>query len=172
MNTSDWISAISLVIAGLSALYARHAWTSARHAILQQTLQALHAEYGSAEMLDAVRSLWEFYRTHGEANLAAEYEKQRIADENELNKKHGADRIEYIKTSLHYKRRIVSHFYMHVLHLITNRIISEDAFYAGWSKSDLQIIVKILLPLEQHLSDMLHVGPSADRLKVLYERAK
>ena len=172
MSISEWISAISLIIAGLSALYARHAWTSARHAILQQTLQTLHAEYASAEMLDAVDSLWKFYKRHGDANLAAEYEKQRIVDEKELTTKHGSDRIEFIKTSLHYKRRIVSHFYMHVHHLLNNKIISKEAFYAGWSKADLEIIVKIIVPLEQHLGKTLKTGASADRLKLLYDKAK
>lgn len=172
MGPAEWIAAVSLVVSGLSALYARHAWTSARQAILQQTLLALHAEYGAAEMLDAVRSLWDFYRMHGDANLVPEYEKQCTSDDKELVGKQGADRIEFIKTTLHYKRRLVSHFYAHVLHLLRNKIISEAAFYAGWTKADLEIIKKLLVPLEQHLGLVLQVGNPAIRLGVLYERAK
>ncbi len=107
MGPAEWIAAVSLVGSGLSALYARHAWTSARSAVLQQTLLALHAEYGSAEMLDAVKTLWDFYRTHGAANLATEYEKQRLSDDQQLVERQGADRIEFIKGTLHYKRRMV-----------------------------------------------------------------
>jgi len=172
MNPAEWIALISLVVSFLSALYARHAWTSARQAILQQTLASLHAEYSSADMLDAVKSLWDFYRTNGPKNLVAKYENRRTADDRQLLAKKGVNRIEFIKTTLHYKRRFVSQFYAYVLHLLRNKIISEDVFYASWTKADLEIIKQILVPLEQRVAMAFNAGEPSIMLKELYDRAK
>jgi hypothetical protein len=83
----------------------------------------------------------------------------------------GPARIDFIKTTLHYKRRLVSHFYMHLVHLAENKIIPEKVLYAGWKRDDLKIIPTILAPVEQKLASVLGVGDSAAKLQRLYDGA-
>lgn len=136
MTGPDIVAVISGIAAVLSALYARHAWVSARHAILHQALMDIHADYRSAEMLDAVKSLWEFYRRFGKGRSVEEYEKVRATDDEALAKLPPNERVDFLKATLHYKRRLVSHFYLHLADLYVNKILPKDVLYASWNRGD------------------------------------
>src|SRR5688572_6381355 len=132
MSASDVIAGLSLLVAALSALYARHAWSSTRQAMLQQALVDLHATYSSPEMLDAVRSLWAFCRQYGKDGLVTEYARQWEADGKALDARPAEQRLEFLKTTLHHKRRVVSHFYHHLAHLYVNNIMPGKVLYSSW----------------------------------------
>jgi hypothetical protein len=50
--------------------------------------------------------------------------------------------------SLHDHRRRVSSFYQYMASLLVNDIISKKLVYSVWKKGDLEIIPKILMPIE------------------------
>ncbi len=62
MDTSTGIALVSVMVAAASALYARYAWSTSRIAMAQQALMSILLEYRSAEMMDAVKTLWDFRR--------------------------------------------------------------------------------------------------------------
>lgn len=101
MDTGLAVSILSVLVAGLSALYARHsnvkadaAQRTSEAALLHQVLVDVLFEYRSAEMFNAVRSLWDFWREN-QTNLPAAYEARRSHDANTLKEQSPKDRLEY-----------------------------------------------------------------------------
>jgi len=87
------------------------------------------------------------------------------------------DRIKVVQNTLHYQRRLVSHFYQHLAALYVNKILTKDIVYKNWSEADLRIIPEIIIPIENKLREVLHkppLGPLEDNchLLVLYRDSK
>ena len=76
--------------------------------------------------------------------------------------------VDFIKTTLHHKRRVVSHFYLHLANLYVNKILPKDVLYVGWSRGDLAIIPDILLPIELKLGKEFGTGSPKQLMAKLY----
>jgi hypothetical protein len=161
------------IIAWASALYARRTWSTSRDAMAQQAIMSILLEYRSAEVMDAVKTLWEFRRSHIGGAMAAEYEEVRKRDDAAWRDANPAARLALIPGTLHYKRRVVSHFYAYLAHLVDLKILPKVAFYKSWSKEDLEIIPQVLVPLEKALGTALAGGdpPILPTLQALYDNA-
>ena len=166
-------AAFSAVAAIASAAIAVLAWRAAKRALIQQSLQVIHQEEASPQMLDAVRSLWDLRRANSDA-FVDEYERIRLLQQAQADTLEGQERIEFVSSTLHHKRRLVSHFYMHLAQLVDTGVLSSDHVYAHWRRSDLSIIPELLVPLESALAGTLGLGrPSRnfERMVALYDNA-
>jgi hypothetical protein len=180
MDTGLAVNILSVLVAGLSALYARHsnvkadaAQRTSEAALLHQVLVDVLFEYRSAEMLNAVRSLWEFWRKH-QTDLPTAYEATRNQDTNILGGLLPKDRLEYERTTLHFQRRLVSQFYALLAGLYEQGIIPHKILYTYWGEGDLRIIPQVLIPIETSLAKALGTStsgssPSLRRMQKLYD---
>ena len=129
-----------------------------RKTLVYQSFAALTSEYREARMLAAVRSLWEWYRGLGDEDLASAYLERMDRDRQALEAAPEETRVAVEASTLHYQRRKVSQFYSQVAVFIAEGIIPEEMFYGSWGETDLEIIPKILLPVENTLRQAT-VGP-------------
>ena len=150
MNECPVITIVSVIVAIFSFVIACWCWNTARKTLLHHILSDIQRDYRSAEMLHAISRLWNFYRKHGSNKFVAKYEKIRKADEK--------SEIEQIKhqgqsqqITLHYQRRLVSHFYRHLATLYNERILPGRILYSIWGETDLEIIPKVLIPIENRV---------------------
>jgi len=123
-----------------------------------QILVNLRKEYGSAEMMYALQRLWTFYRINCDKNidkLRSHYIKRsEEQDENFMRPKTYEGRIRRIKNSLSYQRRLVSGFYYHLADLHLLEMIPDDILFSIWSNKDLEILDKIIIPLEEEQAEL------------------
>lgn len=145
------MSVIALIVSLAAAVFAGFAWWNARQMRLYQTLHDLQMEYRSGEMMDAVRTLWWQYEhvKRDESKLMALYEE-------EYTKQAGPG-------SLHYKRRLVTHFYQHVAALYDKGMLPKEIVFEIWSEKDLRVIPNILIPIEIKIGEMLKTPEAMPR---------
>lgn len=180
MDTPDvvlLISAIAAIAAIASSLFAGCVWKIVKRTMIHQALLDVQKDYRSPQMHYAVRTLWDFYREHGEDMFVEEYEKIRKKEDKWVSNKEKQKRIEFEQATLHYQRKLISQFYQHLATLYANGILSKDIIYSSWSEADLRIIPTILVPIENKLREVLFKPPlgSLDEncnLLVLYRNSK
>ena len=180
MDTSDvilLISAIAAIAAIASALFAGGVWKIVKRTMIHQALLDVQKDYRSPQMQYAVRTLWDFYREHGEDMFVEEYEKIRKEEDKWVSDQEKHTRIEFEQATLHYQRRLVSQFYKHLAALRVNEILSKGIVYSNWSEADLRIIPAILVPIENKLYKVLYKPPLEPlnencNLLVLYRDSK
>jgi hypothetical protein len=169
---------ISAIVATVSLVIAFFVWRVAKRTMTHQALIDVHKDYRSPEMLYAVDILWNFSRKHGKDNLVQEYENIRAKEKQKiLNIDNHEEREKAVRNSLHYHRRLVSHFYQHLAALYVNNILTKDIVYKNWSEADLRIIPEVLIPIENKLREVLHKPPLGPldlncALLVLYRDSK
>ena len=180
MDVTLGIAIIGLLIAILSAIYARRgvriardAFSSAEKARMHQVLVDVLFEYRSAEMLLAIRTLWTFYNEHRE-NLGEAYNVIRRREESEISKLEPERRLQRERTTLHHQRRLVGKFYSLLAGLYELQVIPAKTLYTYWSKGDLRILPLIILPIERALSKELKTAsgeghPALERMQRLYD---
>ena len=125
-----------------------------RKTLIYQAFYTFTNEYQEAHMLQAVRRLWDFYRLEGDENIVTAYLVKMEEDSKLVSSAPVEERIKLEAASLHYQRRIVSQFYLRISTFIYEKVIPEHIFYNGWTTTDLEIIPKILIPLENGIRTM------------------
>ena len=136
-----------------------------------QVLLPVVLEYRSAEMHFAIRTLWDFARKHTN-NLAEAYQAQLSMDRAQMDQLPAHERLGYLRTTLDYQRRQVSQLYSFLTSVHDDGGFMRKLIYTHWSKSDLQIIPEVLIPMEVALGKAINNPASRttlDRLKYLYE---
>jgi len=131
MDGSALIACLSALAGVAAAAFAASACLSAKRALLHQTLVDIQNDYRSAEMLFAVRTLWQFYRQHGKGRFVDEYEKMRLGEEEWVLAQEKHKRIEYERATLHFQRRMVSHFYQHLATLYVNKVVHQEKCFSA-----------------------------------------
>jgi len=177
MNTSNVIALVSVIAAIASALFAGWVWWIAKRTMIHQALLDVQKDYRSPQMQYAVRTLWDFYRMYGKDKFVEEYDKKRKEEDNWVSDQERQKRIEFEQATLHYQRRLVSHFYQHLAALYVNGILPKGIVYSNWSEADLRIILEILIPIENKLREVLFKPPLEPldnncSLMVLYRDSK
>jgi hypothetical protein len=171
------VSAISTVAAIVAIIYARRTVSMARAAnqIAQgsyrfQVLLPALSEYRSAEMLMAVRSLWNFSRNHP-TDIEEAYRARRAKDLETLDTLRGDEQLSHLRTTLDFQRRLVSQFYAFLTSVYDEGSHQRKWIYTHWGKSDLEIIPKVIAPMERALGESIGSAASPiilDRLLRLY----
>ncbi len=152
------IAVLSAICAVLSVREARRAWKTAHTAIAQQALMNFLHEYRSAEMMDAVKSLWDLHRENPGDSMVRKYKEIFEEDDAKLRRSEPLERAALVASTLHYKRRLVTHFYVYLALLVDQKILPATLIYASWSKRALGIIPKVLVPLEIGFAEVLDTG--------------
>ena len=124
-------------------------------------------------VMDAVKTLWDLRRAQAGESMVAEYEEVWKRDDTAWRNADPAARLALIAGTLHYKRRVVSHFYAYLAHLVDLKILPQEVFYKSWSKKDLEIIPQVLVPLGRAVGKALEGGDPAvlPALQRLYDNA-
>ena len=172
------ISAISLVVAIFALGISCYLYVVTRRNLVYQVLVNLQMEYRSPEMLYAVSTLWRFYREECREDkkaLVINYKGYYCSEQSWVDGFDKLKRIEALKTTLDYQRKLVSHFYHHLATLYANKILSPHIIFATWSEKELNIIPKIIIPMENKLAEILHeyskepLPPPLDESSKLYQ---
>jgi hypothetical protein len=127
------VAAIALTTAIVALVTFAHSRKTYKYRIVADLLK----EYREVVMGNAIAFLWERFRSKYGKNEDAPvegYVKEYTDGHTDLQ-------------SFHSRRRMVSHYYMQVAALIDQGIVPADLFYANWTKTDLAIIDKILIPI-------------------------
>ena len=126
---------------------------------MHQALFNLLKDYRSPQMLYAIISLNEFYDKYGKEKFVKEYERIRKKESNQILRQDKEKKIEAMQTTLHYQRRLVSHFYNMLATFYINGVLPKDIVYANWTEADLRIIPEILVPIENKLRAVIFDPP-------------
>jgi hypothetical protein len=171
------VSILSMIATAATAVYAARAVERSRAASqiaeaslrFQVLLPALF-EYRSAEMLVAIRALWEFARAHPN-DLAGAFKAQRERDQQHLATLKGNEQLAFLRTTLDYHRRQVSQFYGFLTSVYDEGGSQRKWIYTHWGRSDLKIIPEVIVPMEKALGQTIGAPASSitlDRLLRLY----
>ncbi|HUS98930.1 MAG TPA: hypothetical protein VMY59_01255 [Candidatus Thermoplasmatota archaeon] len=162
MDTSEIIALGLLIIAIIAIvgplLTAFFSGKNVRH----QALLDIHKEFRSPEMLSALDGIWKFYRDfkkehhhlkpdslNFKKSFKEEYQSIHLLQRDSI----ANDTLEAEK-SLNYKRRYVTHFYVHLASLHKHDILPPEMIFDWWIPSDFDIIKDILIPLQEAASDI------------------
>lgn len=127
----------------------------ARHILLE-----VHKEYNSPEMGYAIEYLWHFYNNHKD-DLAKAYLENYEAHKDQFE--FASPSQAYQTLTLHHSRRQVSHFYQHLASLYRLRLLPKWMIKKELNQSDLDIIDKIIIPIEEGMLKNNEFGKSSDR---------
>lgn len=149
--------------------------------LLHQALLNLQREYTSAEMLFAVQRLWELYESfeRNREKLVGHYKKQLAITRDKIKDAEAKEKDvgEVVKVSLHYYGRLVSQFYAHLATIHEEKIIPERIIFDHWTPWDLDIIDKIIFPINSFmrkisLPDKPELDKETDILMRLYRASE
>jgi len=101
-------------------------------------------------MMAALRSLRSFAKAHPNDRSDA-YRLQVELDEQHLASLTGREHLEYLRGTIDFDRRLVSQFYAFLTSVYDEGGMQRKWLYTHWSRSDLQIIPDIIIPMEQAL---------------------
>lgn len=161
----------SAVYAKQSAREAEAARAIAQAALRFQVLVPALNEYRSAQMYIAIRALWAYYKLDPKT-LAERFEQDRARDLEMEATVEPAEFVDFIEGTIDFHRRLVSQFYNLLTSIYAEGGDQRKWLYTYWSKRELRIIPRILIPLERALANAIQTKPSPvtiDRLQRLYE---
>lgn len=172
------VSVLSFIAAAGSAFYARIALEKSQQAndisesaLRFQVLVPALTDYMSAEMYMAIDNLWGFYKREPDT-LAARFVSQRNADKLRAEELPPAERLDFTKSTIDYHRRQVGQFYGLLTSIHDEGGHQKKWLYSYWRKRELQIIPKIIIPLEVALAQSIGTDIPVitnDRLMRLYD---
>jgi|GEM_PF-3643900 len=150
----EYGAAIAPLIASIIALptgyFIYRAWWQAKETLRQTVFQQLLVEYSSSEMAVSIRWLWLFYEEcEDEADFVAKFA--------EITSQFQENPIEYSPHASH--RRKVCLFYKRLATLYVSRVLPLWLIKKWWNKGTLEIIPKILVPIEV---EAIPIGMGAD----------
>jgi hypothetical protein len=136
-----------------------------------QVLVPILTDYMSTDMYVAISQLWDFYQKDPET-LAARYRSQREEDLKQANELFGSERAAFMQCTLDHQRRRVGQFYGLLTSIYDEGGHQRKWVYTFWRKRELQILPKIIIPLEEALAQSIDTPASKivnERLKRLYD---
>jgi hypothetical protein len=153
-----------IIITGFIALFTLFLWLITKTMMKQQLLAEVLKEYRSPEMLHAVRRVWEFGETYqfNRDKMKQAYKSIYDEDYGKVNFASGIEQIEEEQCTFHNQRRITAQFYAHLAMLYKENKVPRKAIMHLWSHKDLEIIPRIMIPLEEIAEEMFQ-GEISDR---------
>jgi len=153
---------IAIIIALLAAAFAGLSWWNARQTTFHHVLADIRKDYLSPQMGYAVKTLWQFYndcKKDGE-DFVEKYCRILKEDKSRLSSLEEQQRVEAERSTLHYQRRLVSHFYQYVAALYANnKRLLRGIVFRTWTEKDLRIIPNIIIPIEIKLREVIQTPP-------------
>ncbi|UTW61292.1 hypothetical protein KFE98_14890 [bacterium SCSIO 12741] len=143
----EYLPYISLILAITSALFTMSVWKVSRKTLKKQNVRDLISHYRSTEMALAIRRIWELYRTNNDTFIEKYFEIDGL-EMKKLNSLAGYNKKNYLESTIYFQRRLIVNFYIDVANAYQNKLIDKKDLFLNWTKEDLEIIPKILKPLE------------------------
>jgi len=168
MTTETWLAVISSFIAALSLVGTFIIFNVTRYRENYQNLLERISFYFNPEMLMAIRQLWEHYRQYGESEFLEKYLAIMLSDNKKMAKMPVSERMVFQTGTLHYQRRIVSQFWRGLAILIKNNLVPKKAVFSWWAQDDVEIVSKILIPIENKLAEFHKVPQLNPKTEPLY----
>jgi hypothetical protein len=141
---------------------------------LHQVLMAARRDYGSAEMMLALVTLWRFRQQHGDQFVQVYLDTWR-RDEERIALLPPSEQVAAVRGTLHFHRRLVKEFYNSLAGLYELHVLPKEMLCTYWSEAELRIIPEILIPLETAVAHGLRAERDVDgwlqRLRTLYDDA-
>ena len=149
------IAFTAVIIAGYSTYISKK--TMRHHALL-----GVHKDYRSSEMLSALDGVWKFHRDVEKKHprLKKDPIKFKEALKSEYETMHKQQRDDIAKNileaedSLNYKRRNITHFYVHLASVYNHKILPPDMIFDWWMPSDFKIFDDLIIPLQEAASKL------------------
>jgi hypothetical protein len=162
------VSTLSFLAAAGAAYYAKHALMRsdlanriAESSVKFQVLWPTLNDYMSTDMYVAIGHLWAFYSEKPDT-LKARYKWQREADLKAANAFQGEEYSHFVKNTLDHHRRRVGQFYGLLKAIHDEGGDQRKWVYTYWRRRELEILPKIIIPLEEALGEL--IGTPASRL--------
>ena len=168
MSIELTLSIVSAVVAVLSLIGSILIYNVTRYRENYQNLMDRISLYFSPEMLSAIQHIWGFYREHGDQEFLNKYIVVMLAENKIMESLSPSERLDFQLNSLHYQRRLVTHFWRGVAILIENNLVPRKAVFNWWAKDDIEIVDKILIPLENKVAEYYQVSIYDPETEPLY----
>ncbi len=151
----------SLVISIAAVGIAWLSWWTTKQTLRHNAIREIRKDYLSPEMYHAIKTLWQFYRENNEKgeNFVDKYEKIRGEEEKWVSGQDKQNRVTADQSTLHYQRRLVKEFYVHLASLRASNILPASMVFREWPEEDLRIIPEIIVPIETKLNEVFHKPP-------------
>lgn len=155
------ILGVTGVWVAISALSAR----KANNIVKRQEIETLRKDYSSPQMLYAVRTLWDFYNKHTTTkDFLEEYRSEFDNQKGKINNAELNQKVTVTEGSLDHQRRLVKIFYENLAFIYFEENIPKKYFNYFWKRDTLDIIKKILVPVEEYLPVILNQQIYPDKL--------
>ncbi|OWY71066.1 hypothetical protein B7486_10675 [cyanobacterium TDX16] len=128
-----------------------------RESNLLQVLQKMFHDYGSAEMLLAVKELHDLRRRHSEdKEMIKEYNHKYETDYAKIKTLKPVEQLAQAQGTLHHRRRIVMDFFLFLAAVNLSGVVEDPVVLRTFRSSvDVEIIPKILIPLMNGFTEYL-----------------
>ena len=173
MDDNVIISIVSLVISITSFTVSIILFFVTRKRENYLTLYDQLSQFTSEEVFIATRRLWELYRNHGD-KFVDKYIETMQADNNHINSLIPEKQLDFQRNTLHYQRKIITQLWRNLAIILKNGLLPKRQVYRSWAKSTVEIVTKILLPIENRLADFYganRFNPDSDPLYYIGSRS-
>lgn len=156
----DIIDFLTIGIAIVAIWISIPAYFVSKKTLNHQALIEIHKEFRSPEMLYALDGVWKFYRDVKNKHKKKESKKFEKILIKEYKTKHIQERDKIAEgklaaeESLNYKRRLVTHFYIHLASIHNNGILLPELIFDWWVPSDFKIFNEFIIPLAETASKL------------------
>jgi len=158
---------VSAILAVLSLVGTFIIFNITRHRENYQNLLERINFYSTPEMLLAIQKLWTLYRDY-KGEFLDKYIETMISDNKKIEKRPQSERLTLQVTTLHYQRRLVSQFWKGLAILMKNNLIPRKSVFDWWSQDDIEIIEKVVIPIENRLAEHYNVPKVNKKTNPLY----
>lgn len=173
MKTDITIALVSIAIAVCSLLGTIIIYWITKSREDYQNLHERISLYFGPEMHLAIKQLWSHYRENGEDKFVDKYIEIMQNDNQRLAECEPKDQVEFQRSTLHYQRRLVYSFWRGLAILMIHKLVPTKAVYNFWNQDDIEIIGKVLIPIEDKLAEYLGTGklnPETEPLYILLKK--
>jgi len=166
----DLVDLITIIIASVAIVISIPAFLVSRRSLHHQALLDIHKDYRSPEMLSALDGIWKFYinfrKNHPNLKIDSKDFKEGLkAEYKNIRKKQNksiANRKLNVEESLNYKRRLVTHFYIHLASIHKHKILPDKMIFDWWTPSDFKTF-EIIMTLEKAMLETSEINPENAR---------
>ena len=163
----DWSKIILYIISTISLIVSIVLFIISNKRRNFQFLCEQNNLHASDEVFMGTRRLWELYRKDRNSfqELYIEIMQEELLVLNNLPKE---KQLEFQRNTLHYQRKLVTQFWRNLALAMKFKLLPEKQAYCTWAKSTVEIIPKVLLPIEKRLAGQINVSDFEKGKEALY----
>lgn len=167
MNIETVVAIISAVVALASLVVSFYIYKITGRKKEHQYLMERVALYYSPEMFMAIQRLWKFYGANKD-NFLDKYIEIKQADEEKMDSLPYNEQLNFLKTTLHSHRRLVSQFWRGMAILLKCDLLPKEVVFTFFSQDEVEIVEKIIVPIENKLAGAIGVSTLVEETDPFY----